>query len=429
MIKKSNFLFALALLFTLFGCNDDDPVTIPPTPVVLADEVEVYEENLIDNGFVLAIENGGTSSYLVDKTGRRLFEWNFNDNLGNDFELLPDGRVIGIFKSANPPFSFGGFGGIIRIISPDGSLDWEFEYTSDSYIAHHDVELLPNGNVLILVWEKIDTATAQANGVNFNADVYPEKLIEVDPDTDAIVWEWRSWDHIIQDHDNTKANFGSVGDNPQLIDINYNLEANGDFMHANGIDYDAVNDLIYMSVNFFSEVWVIDHSTTTAEAASNSGGNYNKGGDLIYRFGNPEVYDNAAGERLFFKNHFPNLLEDGEPGEGNVLIYVNNGDGVQQSTVYELEMPATFSLLSNTDNEPNVVWSFTDANLYNDRISGAVRLPNGNTLICEGDYGFWEITPNKEIAWKYNGEAGGYWRAYSYPQNFSGFGNLGGAPF
>ena len=304
-------------------------------------------------------------------------------------------------------------------------MDWEYEYFSESFIAHHDVDLLPNGNVLFLVWEKIDSAIAVANGVDFNDPIYPEKLIEVNPNTDEIVWEWSAWDHIIQDHDDTKANFGVVGDHPERIDINYNLQPNGDFMHANGIDYDAQKDVVYISVNFFSEVWVVDHSTTTAEAATSSGGTYGKGGDLIYRFGNPEVYDNPSGERLFFKNHFPNLLEEGLPGEGNMLIYVNDGPGgLEQSTIYELAMPVNFSLAPNTDNEPQVIWDYTNEDLYNGRISGAVRLPNGNTLICEGDYGYWEITTDKEIAWKYNGE-GNFWRGYSYDRDFSGLSNLG----
>jgi len=64
-------------------------------------------------------------------------------------------------------------------------------------------------------------------------------------------------------------------------------------MHANGIFYDPATDLIYMSVNFYSEVWVIDHSTTTAEAAGNQGGQFNRGGDLVYRFGNPSLFEHT----------------------------------------------------------------------------------------------------------------------------------------
>ena len=184
-------------------------------------------------------------------------------------------------------------------------------------------------------------------------------------------------------------------------------------MHANGLDYDAINDIIFLSVNYFDEIWVIDHSTTIQESQSDSGGNYNKGGNLIYRFGNPYTYD-SLGEKLFDKNHFPNLLEDGVEGEGNVLVYVN-GNSTGQSIVYELELPNQLNLYSNSNNEPTIRWSYMNDELFATKLSGAVRLSNGNTLITESDYGLWEITPEGEIAWKYNkGEAANIWRAYHY---------------
>ena len=416
-MKHKHPIVLLFLIATFFlGCKNDDDFTNPidnePDPV-LTDNIEVYNGDLIDDSYTFAVENGGTASYLLDKTGTRIKEWTFDDNLGNDLELLTDGKLLGIFKSNNPAFSFGGYGGIIKIINPDGSTDWEIEYANETYLAHHDVELLPNGNVLFIVWEKIDVAVAQANGIATTNPIYPELLLEINPTNDEVVWQWRSFDHQIQDVDSNALNFGDVSANPQLIDLNYDVIDNGDIMHANGIDYDSENDVIYLSVNFYNEIWVIDHSTTTAEAASHSGGNYNKGGDLIYRFGNPSAYKNTAGTQLFFNNHFPNLLEDGEPGEGNVLVYMN-GTNTSQSIVYELAMPQNLNLIPDVDNEPAIVWSFTDSELFHGRVSGAVRLKNGNTLIAEGDYGFWEVTSSGEVVWKYNGNGPNFWRCYSY---------------
>lgn len=429
-MKSSKLIFVLSSLLFIFSCgSDDNPIdmTDDTMPPVLTDEVEVYEADFLHAGVVLAIENGQTSAYILNKEGEKLHTWTLADRLGNDFELLDDGRALGAFKVANPPFSFGGGAGSAKIINPDSSIDWEYTLADDNFLIHHDVELLPNGNVLMMVWERIDATTAQQSGINTTIDIFPEKLIEVNPTTDQIVWEWRAWDHVVQDTDANLPNFGVISDMPQRIDHNYTTpdDVAGDIMHANGIDYDAVNDVIYLSVNFYSEIWVIDHSTTTTEAASNSGGNFGKGGDLLYRFGNPEAYKNTAGERRFFNNHFPNLLEGSEPGAGNLLVYVNKGaNDLEQSTVYELDIPSVFDLQPNTDNEPAVVWSFTDPTMYHARISGAVRLSNGNTLICEGDYGFWEVTTNGEIAWKYNG-AGNYWRGYSYELNDPSLSNLG----
>ncbi len=416
-MKKPHFLFCFIMLTLISNCKNDDDILIPEEEeeeIVLTDNIEVYDADSVENSLVLAIENGGTEAYLLNKSGNRVYEWTFDTRLGNDLELLPDGKLIGMFKAENPSINFGGYGGVIKIINIDGTINWEYTYSSTEYLAHHDVEMLPNGNVLFLAWEKVSAVDAQQQGIDTTVDIYPETLIEVNPTTNQIVWKWNSFDHLIQDQFPSLPNFGSVNNNPNLLNLNYFMLDNGDIMHANGIDYDEQEDIIYMSVNYYSEVWVIDHSTTTLEASTHMGGNYNKGGDLIYRFGNPEAYNNTLGDRLFFNNHFPNLLEDNVPGEGNILVFVN-GSNTTQSTVYELEIPETLNLLPNSNNEPQLVWSFTDPELQYARVCGAVRLNNGNTLICEGDYGFWEVTPSNEIAWKYSSlNTAQFWRCYGY---------------
>lgn len=414
-----NKLLLTVLFCVLLNCNDDALQNNPGDSVYeysITESVLVHDQQKIFNNLILICPNGGKTPYLVDKGGNIVHSWNFDIFLGNDFELLPNGKVLGIFKSTEPVFSFGGYGGIIQIYSQDNTLEWSYEISNASEIAHHDVEMLQNGNVLVLIWEKIEVSVHNNYAVDFDQPIYTEKLIEINPDTNEIVWQWRSWDHIIQDRDNTANAYGAIYDNPKKININHNLEPNGDFMHANGIDVDEDNDLIYMSVNFFDEIWVIDHSTTTAQATGSTGGNYGSGGDLVYRFGNPKAYGDSSGEQIFHRNHFPNLLEDGVPGEGNILVYSNFGaENLEQSIIYELELPATLVLEPNNVSPPEIVWQFSDGALFNEKISGADRLQNGNTIICEGDFGVWEVTPEKEIVWKYrNDEVGLYWRSYGY---------------
>ena len=176
-------------------------------------------------------------------------------------------------------------------------------------------------------------------------------------------------------------------------------------MHANGIDYDEDNNLIYLSVNFYSEVWVIDHSTTTEQAATHTGGNYGMGGNLVYRFGNSAAYQSDE-SIIFEKNHYPNLIEDpNKLGFGNILVFSNGADNI--STIFELSLPIS---QYPTIAAPEVVWNFSNEDLFSGKLSVAERGINNNTYIAEGDYGIWEVNQAGEIAWKYN--FGTTWRAY-----------------
>ncbi len=385
-----------------------------PESVVETDlgKAEYFNKALVDNNYILINDKFGERNvYLMNKDLEVLFEWPLNGKkLGNDAFILPNGKLLAMFQSENPSIKLGGFGGILQILDKDGNVEWDYEYSTDDYIAHHDSELLPNGNILFQSWERKTIEESKEAGSKMDIELIPDALIEVNPSNNEIVWEWHAWDHLVQDHDASKSNFGVVSENPQLIDLNYVADEDGDIMHANGINYDEKNDLIYLSVNFFSEVWVIDHSTTTEEAASNSGGNLNKGGDLIYRFGNPEAYQNTSGERLFDHNHYPNLLEGSD--EGKILIF-SNGFTEEQSTAYELRLPNPLSLQANTDNEPKIEWSFTNEALFSPKVSGVVKLSNGNRLITEGNAGVWEVTEKGEVVWRFLGE-GFFWRAYHY---------------
>lgn len=412
----SNLALSLTLVCFIVACSDSDNNDGTGDPQVIVSDPSLFEDSL-----VLAVPLFGFNAYLLDKAGIRVHEFSFIDPLGTDLEILPDGKLLGMFRVVDPVTTIGGYGGIIRILNIDGSVNWEFIHSSDTFISHHDVEMLPNGNILFLAWERITPAEAAAVGVITDVNLFPDVLVEVDRDTRQIVWEWHSFDHIAQDNDPSIAStFKSISDNPQLIDFNYknNPLISGNITHANGIAYDAARDVIYISINEYGEVWVIDHSADQDEIRTDSGGNFNKGGNLIYRFGNPSTYQNSEGDRLFHRNHHPNLIKDGLRGAGNMLIYGNRTNNNAQSTVYELEMPTTFSLLPNTNNEPNIVWTFTAPNLFADIAGSATRLSNGNTLIAEQDFGFWEVTEDKEVVWQYFG--GGretYWRGVPYERD------------
>ncbi|WP_299321127.1 aryl-sulfate sulfotransferase [uncultured Maribacter sp.] len=397
--------------------EEEEEITqsINPNPIGnIAGTIETFNKDLIDDNYILINDAGNNFVYLMNKNAEVLHQWNLNGgNLGNDCELLPNGQLLTMTESEDPKIQLGGTGGKIQLLDKFGNIDWSYVYSTENEVLHHDAEMLPNGNIIILTWERRTAEEANSFGYKMDIELFPDGIIEVNPNSNEIEWQWHMWDHTIQDFDNTKGNYGIVSQNPQLIDINYTQLESGDITHANGIAYDPIKDLIYVSVNFYSEVWVIDHSTTVLESSSHSGGNYNIGGDLVYRFGNPSAYKNNVGDRLFNNNHYPNLLADGN--FENILIF-SNGSDLNQSIVYELKLPTNLILEPNIDNEPEIIWQFTDPDLYAPRVSGAVKLPNDNILITEGDFGLWEVTKDKEVVWKFTGD-GFYWRGYSFSKN------------
>lgn len=420
-MKQLYLLFIISITTCLFlscSTNDEEPIDKEiekgnpdeDENFKMAGEVFKLLPNEIDTSLLLVNDAENNRVYIMNKEAEILHEWDLNSGLGNDCVLQEDGKLLALLEDTNPKIKFGGFGGKLQLINPDNSISWEYVISNDTMISHHDVEKLPNGNILIMVWSKKTSAEAQESGFNYNYDIYPESLIEINPLNNEITWEWHSWDHIVQDINAEKPNFGKISAHPNKIDINYNPIESGDIMHANGLSYDTKNDLIYLSVNYYSEIWVIDHSTSTKEAKNSTGGNYNKGGDLVYRFGNPQTYGNTNGERLFHNNHFPNISVN---EDNNTMLLFMNGNDKSQSTVFEFKFPERFSLEQGKNNEPEIIWSFTNPELYSPKVSGAIKLPNGNILITEGDYGAWEVNRTGEVVWKFKGD-GFFWRIYPY---------------
>ncbi|MCB4808468.1 aryl-sulfate sulfotransferase [Tamlana sp. 62-3] len=398
---KANYLSALLLASVTFftscsNTDNDDNV-----------EESTSDDGIDTNSYILVVDTGVNGVFLINHDGDELVEWDLDgEELGDEAELLDDGSLIVELKSSNSTISFGGYGGKFKKINADKTVDWEISYSDTDYRAHHDFQYLSNGNLLFLVWERVTATEAEAMGFEVNQAIYPEAIVELNPLTEEIVWEWHAKDHLVQEYDSTKENYGVVVDNPNKINVNYNSsQTDGDIMHANGLTLDETNDLIYVTVNYYSEVWVIDHSTTTAEAATSTGGNYNLGGDLVYRFGNPLTYNNT-GEVTLNRVHYPNLLDT-----GNMLVYSNNiYNG--QSAVIEYELNPPYELVAGQDNEPTVTWEFTDSDLYSLTTSSAGRMSNGNTLIGEGTAGtIWEVSESGEVLWK-NTNFSAIWRTY-----------------
>jgi len=385
--------------------------------------VFIYDQNTY-NGYTLFSPSKNT--YLIDNCGNLINQWTSQYQTGLSIYLLEDGTLLRTNRiNTNNVFSGGGIGGGLEKLDWDGNVMWSYLYNSENYHQHHDVEVLPNGNILILAWERKTAEEAISQGRNPDLlednELWPEHIIEIEPignDAANIVWEWHLWDHLIQDFDSSLPNYGVVSDNPQLIDVNYTgpgqnaAGGKADWIHANSLDYNEDLDQIIISSRSLSEFWIIDHSTTTEEAAINSGGNSGMGGNILYRWGNPMAYDSGGmGDRTLFGPHHIQWIDKNLPGGDNILIF-NNGknrpDG-DYSSVDEIQVPIDgYNYIIDSDSAygpEELFWTYVAPNnsdFFADHISGCQRLPNGNTLICSGPQGrFFEVNNGGDILWEY----------------------------
>lgn len=402
-------LICTLLLFSIITSNSQN--TIGTTTI----DANVTE------GFTLFTVNTGT--YLINNCGQVINSWTSAFSPGNAVYLLEDGSLLRAGKTLSNNVPIGGQGGVIEKYDWDGNLTWQYYVDTPTQRQHHDIYPMPNGNVLILVAELMPASEAIQAGRNpanlSSPNLYNEKIIEVTPigATGAtIVWEWNIKDHLIQDFDPDpeKLNYGVVADNPNLLDINYTSSGSdsANWLHVNSIQYDETLDQIVISSRNVSEIYIIDHSTTTAEAATGSGGTYGKGGDLLYRWGNPEAYQRGtAADRKLFGQHFPHFIRNSVSDNGKLIVF-NNGNGrlPSFSEVYVLNPPTdgpgvytSSTTLPYGPITPDYTYTApVPGDFYSSIISGAQRLPNGNTLIMEGTKGrIFEINPAETILWEY----------------------------
>ncbi len=364
--------------------------------------------------------------YLIDLNGQVVKSWNLEADVSTSQEpyLLGNGNLLvqtGANSAMLPQFGqVGGVAGGLKEYSWEGDLLWAYDYAGDTYQQHHDIEPMPDGNILLVAWEVITADEALALGMRPDRvpqgdTVWPDHVAEINPQTNEIVWMWRVWDHLIQDTDPELPNYGVISEHPERIDINYvgPQQQLGDWQHINSIDYNPQLDQIMLSTRNFSEIWVIDHSTTTDEAAGSIGGNSGMGGDLLYRWGNPVAYQGGTSEdQTLFYQHDAQWIDPGLPGAGNILIF-NNGDDTQESrrysTTLEIIPPmlenGTYARVGSSYAASQIVWEYLadpPESFFAPYVSSVQRLANGNTLIVNGTGGrFIEVTPSGDLAWDY----------------------------
>ena len=344
--------------------------------------------------YVLFAPLGGQAAYLVSRDGTVIHDWSLSGRPGNSVYLLEGGDLLATY-TIRGKFNAGGVGGGVELLTWDGEEVWSFELATDHAHLHHDVEMLPNGNVLMISWEAKTKQEALAAGLSANqlpdsGEVWSEMILEYDPDLDRVVWEWHLWDHVLPEGWDTV-------NHPEKIDLDFFANPRSeDWWHFNAVDYSAELDQIVISSRAASEIWIIDHDTSPAASAGDEG-------DLLYRFGNPAAYG-GSGAQVLVAQHDSEWI-----GNDTILVF-DNGDPRTRaySRVVELDLPAYGASLSSRVLPATIAWQYPNEQdvsrdvLFADHISGAQRLANGNTLICSGTEGrFFEVTPDGEIVWEY----------------------------
>lgn len=354
----------------------------------------------------------GDTYHLTNNAGRVIHEWNLGPLTRGCYYLLDDGHLL-LGKNRQTVLEY----------DWDGALQWVFD-KRPSYYAHHDWYKTAYGTVLIIAWEPktyseaIDVGRDPELLPDGGTLILPDAILEYDPIKEEIIWEWHTWDHLIQDYKQGIETYGVVSEHPEKIDVNYyygdliletiitddGSAVSVDWQHCNAINYNPYLDQIAISVPTFGEIWIIDHNTTTEQAKGQAG-------DLLYRWGNPAAYGRGTESDMKLEfQHDVHWINPGLPGEGNLLIF-NNGRYRGFSSVLEIVTPVdsngnyTHPVNNEAFGPSTPVWEYEAPepdDFYSMFISGAQRLPNGNTVINEGMKGhFFEVTQNGEIVWEY----------------------------
>lgn len=310
-----------------------------------------YEPDSAFNGFTLFTVLGGDTTYLIDMAGTLVHTWRAPAPwLPYYGYLLENGNLLLRCSTGKEPWlMMGGGSGAVVELDWDGRVVWQYEDPT----LHHDHCRLRNGNTLLLLWERLPSeiwrrvqggvpGTELEDGQAMLGDL----LREVTPAGET-VWEWHAWQAL-----------------DPVADPICPLHLRHEWSHCNAVEELADGNLV-VSYRLLDTIAIVDRAT----------------GQFAWRWGRGEVSH----------QHDPTQLPN-----GNLLLFDNgiHYHGLSRSRVLEV---------SPTTNE--IVWRYTGApeiSFFSPHISGAQRLPNGNTLICEGSAGrLFEVTHEGDIVWEY----------------------------
>jgi outer membrane protein assembly factor BamB len=341
--------------------------------------VTIYDAFKAYNGYTLFAPVGAGNVWLVDMQGRFVHRWEMQHRPGDYGVLLTNGNLLYAGKVIPGPLTdIGGFGGVLLEADWDGTIVWKYE---DPYM-HHDFCRMDNGNTMVLRWVSIpdDIAARIKGGVpgtEREGVIWADSFQEITP-AGEVVWEWLGYEHL-----------------DPGVDVICPLCSRNQWIHANAC-FVLPNGDILTTFRRTDTVAIIEKGT----------------GDIKWRWGVGELAH----------PHDPTLLEN-----GNILIFDNG--------CHRALHPGNYSRVVEVNPDTGKIeWEYKadpPVHFYGSFISGCQRLPNGNTLICEGPTGrIFEVTGDGELVWEFIspfyyefgefGTTNQFFRAYRFGPDYEG---------
>lgn len=394
--------------------------SVYPTGVTICDPKRCW------NGYTVfqAREHG---AMLIDMNGTEVNFWKGLHGFPN--KILPGGYVMGHLGLRNNAFGMQDQTDLVQV-DWNGNVVWKFdqyEYIEDpgekpQWMArvHHDYQrqgnpvgyyapgLVPKidgGNTLILSHKNL------YNKKISDKRLLDDTIIEVNW-AGEIVWEWICSEHF-DEYGFSEAAMNVLSRDPNMRTAGGGM---GDWMHINCMSELGPNKWFDAGdARFHPDNIIWDSRESNIMAIIDK-----KSGKVVWQIG-PEYDTSKELKNLgwLIGMHHAHMIPRGLPGEGNILVFDNGG-----WAGYGLPNPMAPKGLKNVwrdysrvlEFDPvslKIVWQYTpteagfvqpaDSNrFYSPFISGAQRLPNGNTLITEGSGGrLIEVTSGHEIVWEY----------------------------
>jgi hypothetical protein len=272
----------------------------------------------------------------------------------------------------------------------DGRVVWQWgtEAPGGAARQHHDLHRLPNGDTLILA-----NLEHPISGFSLPT-ITDDAIYQVSPRGET-VWKWVASEHLEE--------FGFTARELQLV----KATKNPDYLHINAMTPLGPNKWFTQGDQRFDPQNILLSSRNANFVVIVE----KKTGRIVWRLGTdyparsqqklPRPVDQIVGQ------HNPHLIAPGLPGEGNLLLFDNQGEGGYPPA--EMQTTGGSRVLEIDPVKKEIVWAYTGLDsdrpaytFYSSYISNAERLPNGNTFINEGMNGrFFQVIPAGEVVWEY----------------------------